>query len=321
MSHRRKSKGVTVGDLNERSATRLLALVPGVGTAYAPRIVEHRAVHGPFQSASDLAKVRGIGPRRAERLWNGLRPTTPGIEDAPRVLPSEPEPPPAAVPRPPCVARPLPAEPPVAPSEAPDLREDVAAEHVDGWFRETGGYSARCDTLSMEPRPAHEGSSRASVVRFIATAAMSLVIGIIVTAVATRISVRAAPTARNDDVAMRSELEVLRAHQRTLRAEQEGAGEDGRAAMERIDALEARLDAHARELDEVSARGIETEESARKRADYLETRVGRAEDEMTWQRLVSGARDAIWKAKARRAAGADEPSADAKGQAPPAAEE
>src|SRR5690625_887506 len=40
-------------DLNRR---------PGIGPALADRIVEERETNGPFESAADLERVRGIGP-------------------------------------------------------------------------------------------------------------------------------------------------------------------------------------------------------------------------------------------------------------------
>ena len=45
-----------------------LTMLPGIGPRLADRILAHRASHGPFTSASDLVRVRGIGPDRAARL-------------------------------------------------------------------------------------------------------------------------------------------------------------------------------------------------------------------------------------------------------------
>jgi len=39
-----------------------LALLPGVGSVLARRIVEERRVRGHFESVEDLLRVRGIGP-------------------------------------------------------------------------------------------------------------------------------------------------------------------------------------------------------------------------------------------------------------------
>lgn len=45
-----------------------LALLPGIGPTLATRIIEHRAEHGPFGSADDLRRVRGIGPKTVDAL-------------------------------------------------------------------------------------------------------------------------------------------------------------------------------------------------------------------------------------------------------------
>lgn len=48
-------------DVNRASAAQLEAL-PGIGPALAGRILEDRERRGPFASAADLGRVRGIGP-------------------------------------------------------------------------------------------------------------------------------------------------------------------------------------------------------------------------------------------------------------------
>ncbi|QJA06669.1 DUF4124 domain-containing protein [Thermosulfurimonas marina] len=51
-----------------RASVEELAALPGIGRGLARRIVEYRRQHGPFRSPEDLLKVKGIGPRRLERL-------------------------------------------------------------------------------------------------------------------------------------------------------------------------------------------------------------------------------------------------------------
>lgn len=53
--------------INEVQVQSLEAL-PGIGPAMARRIIEDRQQHGPFRSIGDLQRVRGIGPKSAQRL-------------------------------------------------------------------------------------------------------------------------------------------------------------------------------------------------------------------------------------------------------------
>ncbi len=54
-------------DLNRADSAALVRL-PGIGPAYARRIIAYRAAHGPFAAVSELVKVRGIGPATLEKL-------------------------------------------------------------------------------------------------------------------------------------------------------------------------------------------------------------------------------------------------------------
>jgi competence protein ComEA len=42
--------------------------LPGIGQALAERIVEYRRSHGPFNAVEDLLLVKGIGPKKLDRL-------------------------------------------------------------------------------------------------------------------------------------------------------------------------------------------------------------------------------------------------------------
>ena len=54
-----------------------LALLPEVGPLLAARIAADRAVHGPFRSVDELARVPGFGERRIAELRDAARATAP----------------------------------------------------------------------------------------------------------------------------------------------------------------------------------------------------------------------------------------------------
>ncbi|HCV42012.1 MAG TPA: hypothetical protein DGH68_00900 [Bacteroidetes bacterium] len=66
-----RAKDVTrpgsIVNINTATKTELVRL-PGIGEAYAERIVAYRNEHGPFESVDQLAKVKGIGKKRMEHL-------------------------------------------------------------------------------------------------------------------------------------------------------------------------------------------------------------------------------------------------------------
>ena len=54
-------------NINTAGVDELVAL-PGIGRAYAERIVEYRGKNGPFKKPEDLLNVRGIGEKTFERI-------------------------------------------------------------------------------------------------------------------------------------------------------------------------------------------------------------------------------------------------------------
>jgi len=54
-------------NINKADADELQEL-PGIGPAYASRIVEWRKEHGEFTSVEQLLEIRGIGPARLENI-------------------------------------------------------------------------------------------------------------------------------------------------------------------------------------------------------------------------------------------------------------
>jgi competence protein ComEA len=53
--------------LNQADA-EALAVIPGISQNLAQRIVEFRDSNGPFRSFNDLERVKGVGPKKLERL-------------------------------------------------------------------------------------------------------------------------------------------------------------------------------------------------------------------------------------------------------------
>ncbi|WP_308638813.1 ComEA family DNA-binding protein [Paenibacillus silvisoli] len=54
-------------DINHATAAELDAL-PGIGAAKAKSIVDDREKNGPFRSADDLLRVKGIGPKLLDKM-------------------------------------------------------------------------------------------------------------------------------------------------------------------------------------------------------------------------------------------------------------
>ncbi len=54
-------------NINTASAQELAEGLVGVGPAKAEAIVQYREKHGPFESATDLGQVKGIGPSTLEK--------------------------------------------------------------------------------------------------------------------------------------------------------------------------------------------------------------------------------------------------------------
>lgn len=68
-----KRKPLLTGLVNPNKATlEQLQGLPGVGEKMAARIIEERA-NGPFKDLDDIQRVKGIGPKKAEKMRPWLR--------------------------------------------------------------------------------------------------------------------------------------------------------------------------------------------------------------------------------------------------------
>jgi competence protein ComEA len=56
------AKTTEMVNINTATLDQLMTL-DGIGESYAKRIIEYRQKNGPFQSAEDLLKVKGIGEK------------------------------------------------------------------------------------------------------------------------------------------------------------------------------------------------------------------------------------------------------------------
>ncbi len=60
-------------DVNTADAKTLARELDGVGQAKAEAIVSYREKNGPFKSADDLAKVKGLGKKLIEQNRSNLK--------------------------------------------------------------------------------------------------------------------------------------------------------------------------------------------------------------------------------------------------------
>lgn len=68
-----ESAETPIGKININTATaEQLDTLPGIGPAYASRIIDYRNSHGGFKSIEEIQEVTGIGPKTFEKLKNQI---------------------------------------------------------------------------------------------------------------------------------------------------------------------------------------------------------------------------------------------------------
>lgn len=75
-----------------------LQLVPGIGPVTAGKILQMRKSYGAFKSVDDLLAIRGLGPKRLDKMRKYLTVGKAGVKPAPPAAPSATKPPPTTGP-------------------------------------------------------------------------------------------------------------------------------------------------------------------------------------------------------------------------------
>ena len=109
-------------NLNSASAAELQQ-VPGIGPSTADKILQMRKSYGAFKSVDDLLAIKGIGPKRLEKmrkyLTAGKAPQTRKPSSGAQAATTKPKPPPAKT----AAAKPQTKNKPAADSSATDDEE------------------------------------------------------------------------------------------------------------------------------------------------------------------------------------------------------
>jgi competence ComEA-like helix-hairpin-helix protein len=75
--------------INLNTATSAeLQQVPGIGPSTADKILKMRKSYGPFKSVDDLRAIKGIGPKRLEKMRRYLTVSTPTTAKKPPAAPA-----------------------------------------------------------------------------------------------------------------------------------------------------------------------------------------------------------------------------------------
>jgi competence protein ComEA len=104
-----------------------LQLVPGIGPSTAEKILQMRKSYGAFKSVNDLAAIRGIGPKRLEKMRKYLTVGKPAPAAATPLNPpapkQNPRPPAKSAPTKSAATQKTPPPPPSTEQPAPETEE------------------------------------------------------------------------------------------------------------------------------------------------------------------------------------------------------
>lgn len=300
----------TLFELNGGPAVALEGL-PGVGAKMAARIVAHRERFGPFGSAADLARVKGMGQRRAERLWALFDAAPADFESASfhplASYPSE---------DPRISAHELPFElMPTVPASQPPSSADAAGWGPTEWDENLASPRAGTDDEPGAPRPrtsdapdvpsAQPPRRRLGPVIW-AGAALALGAGVLaLTSWGTWLKDSSLSQAHVEVEAVRREVNELRQTSQGVSAAQRDLAEGTRAQGAQIAALSARVEKGEKELASVSASASAVGERVRKveeKQDKLALRAAKLEDDLAWQKMSQSAQVGALRAKVDQAA-------------------
>jgi len=283
----RTSDRVTRDDLNEGTPSDLKRLLPGVGDVLAKRIVEHREAFGPFSSVHDLARVPGFGAWRAERVWESL--------DAPHSRES--------------------AERTSSVGDVEEAFFESAPESELVRLEAGQLHDERTQHRTPEPELVHADDTREVHATRSARRmwAWAIVAGVAVTSLAAVGGVRLARSVRDNSVAMsRTDIDGVRHEVDGLRDELAAEASartrtalDATGQAEKLTELTTRVDAQERAVDEQAKHGEANEQRLKKIEHVQENqtrRLGKVEDDLLWQQMVSDSQIALLKKQVRSTA-------------------
>lgn len=306
-------------DVNRADWSDLCDQLPGVGEVLAKRIVAHREEHGPFRDLTELARVRGMGERRAQRLSKRVSLPPPRAEaddgyEGPSPFSSSLAPvglfdlPPPRI----SFADELPpslgaSTPPGGPSELEsERRRVVGASDVPPAEPPAPHASVDSSRPSVPEAQPRSRRARRGLWQSAAIAALALGAGVggawwgakrapveSVAQVATEVQ-----TVKGDVDGLKEQVEALTSA--TARTEQRF--DEQEALSLAFDARLARQEREAEELAKQTSAASDRARRAEEKGDAAAARIAKVEDDVTWHRMVTDSKIEALRQRVRQAA-------------------